>query len=66
MTWLLIFAIIKTQEKLFMANEYEFIVYMAILVGVSYTSFKLGVTEGIQDTIHFFHEKGVIQLDDEE
>jgi len=49
-----------------MANEYEFIMYMLILVGVSYTSFKLGVTEGIQDTIHFFHEKGVIQLDDED
>jgi len=49
-----------------MANETEFIVYMLILVGVSYTSFKLGMTEGIQNTLHFFHEKGVIQLDEED
>ena len=47
-------------------NEYELIAYMLVLSGVAWTSYKIGTTEGIQDAIRYFHEKGVIELDDED
>tara|TARA_B100001564_G_C20502707_1_gene606970 strand:+ start:185 stop:349 length:165 start_codon:yes stop_codon:yes gene_type:complete len=47
-------------------NEYELIAYVLILSGVAYTSFKIGVSEGIQDAIWYFEEKGVIKQRDEE
>jgi|TARA_B100001094_G_C18141379_1_gene778086 hypothetical protein len=47
-------------------NEYELIAYILVLSGVAYTSFKIGVTEGIQDAIFYFEEKGVIKLDKED
>lgn len=47
-------------------NEYELITYLLILSGVSYTSFKVGVSEGIQDAIYYFEEKGVIKFDKED
>jgi len=47
-------------------NEYELITYLLILIGVSYTSFKVGVSEGIADAIYYFEEKGVIRFTEEE
>jgi|TARA_Y100000289_G_C3892275_1_gene134603 hypothetical protein len=47
-------------------NEYELITYLLILMGVSYTSFKVGVSEGIADAIYYFEEKGIINLSSKE
>lgn len=47
-------------------SEIELITYLLILIGVSYTSFKIGITQGIQDAIWYFEEEGVIEFDKED
>lgn len=49
-----------------MANEIEFLMYLAVLMGCAYTSYQVGLSEGIHRTIRFFHEEGVIDLNDED
>lgn len=49
-----------------MANEIELIMYIMVLLGCAYTSYQIGIKIGVQDTISFFHEEGIINLDDED
>jgi|TARA_R110000824_G_scaffold85333_3_gene212138 hypothetical protein len=49
-----------------MANEIEFLMYMMVLMGCAYTSYQIGISTGVHDTISFFHEEGIIKLDDED
>ena len=41
-------------------SEIEIIAYLLVLIGVSYTSFKIGNTQGIQDAIWYFEDEGLL------
>jgi hypothetical protein len=49
-----------------MTNEIEFIMYLLVMIGCAYTSFRLGKHEGVQDAISYFHDMGMIEPKEED
>jgi len=47
-------------------QETEFITLMVIMIGCAYSSYRVGLREGIKRSIEFFEGEGLLTLEDEE